>query len=85
MHPTTLTYKPPDPEVVGLIRELGGHRSEIVMILRALHAARGQLTPHLISEVARELHLPDLAGPRNCNILLDADDAGAGGKDDPDL
>ena len=59
MHPTTLTYKPPDPEVVGLIRELGGHRSEIATILRALHAARGQSTPHLISEVARELHLPD--------------------------
>ena len=59
MHPTTLTYKPPDPEVVGLIRDLGGHRSEIVMILRALHAARGQLTAPLISEVARELHLPE--------------------------
>ena len=76
MHPTTLTYKPPDPEVVGLIRDLGGHRSEIVMILRTLHTEHGQLTPHLVAEVARELdcRLPRSTGsPRS----IPCDDTGA--------
>jgi NADH:ubiquinone oxidoreductase subunit F (NADH-binding)/NADH:ubiquinone oxidoreductase subunit E len=59
MHPTTLVFKPPDREVADLIRDLGAHRSEIVMVLRALHAEHGLLTPHLISEVARELRLPE--------------------------
>jgi NADH:ubiquinone oxidoreductase subunit F (NADH-binding)/NADH:ubiquinone oxidoreductase subunit E len=58
MHPTTLVYKPPDPAVVDLIKGLGRHRSEIVRILRTLHAEHGQLTPHLIAEVARELRMP---------------------------
>jgi NADH:ubiquinone oxidoreductase subunit F (NADH-binding)/NADH:ubiquinone oxidoreductase subunit E len=58
MHPTTLVYRPPNPEVVGLIKELGGRRTEIVKILRALHVEHGQLTPQLIAEVARELQMP---------------------------
>ena len=58
MHPITLSYKPPDPNVVDLIRELGGPHAEIVKVLRTMHAEHGQLTPHLIAEVARELHLP---------------------------
>jgi len=58
MHPTTLTYRKSDPNVVGLIRELGGSHAEIVRILRTLHAEYGSLTPKVISEVARELRLP---------------------------
>ncbi len=58
MHPTTLAYRPPDQNVVHLIKELGGPHAEIVRALRALHAEHGLLTPHLIAEVAREMHLP---------------------------
>jgi NADH:ubiquinone oxidoreductase subunit F (NADH-binding)/NADH:ubiquinone oxidoreductase subunit E len=58
MHPKTLTYKSPDPTVVGLIKELGGSHAEIVKVLRALHDEHGHLTPHLIEEVARALRLP---------------------------
>jgi NADH:ubiquinone oxidoreductase subunit F (NADH-binding)/NADH:ubiquinone oxidoreductase subunit E len=58
MHPTTLTYKSPDPTVVGLIKELGGPHAEIVKVLRALHDGHGHLTPQLIAEVAREMRLP---------------------------
>lgn len=58
MHPKTLVHKSPDQKVVELIRELGGSRSEIVKILRALQAEHGKLTPGLIDEVARELRLP---------------------------
>ena len=57
MHPITLAYKPPDPEVVESIKRLGGHPSEIVRILRALHIEHGSLTPRLIAEVARELRM----------------------------
>jgi NADH:ubiquinone oxidoreductase subunit E len=58
MHPKTLVHKSPDANVVAMIRGLGGSRTEIVRILRVLHAEYGQLTPHLIAEVARELRLP---------------------------
>ncbi len=55
MHPKTLVHKPPDANVVNVIQGIGGLRAGIVQILRTLHAQYGQLTPHLISEVAREL------------------------------
>ena len=58
MHPTTLAHKPPDPNVIHLIEELGGSHADIVRVLRTLHAEHGLLTPHLIEEVARQLHLP---------------------------
>ncbi len=58
MHTTTLVYKPADPAVVKLIRDLGCGRSEIVRILRTLQKERGGLTPHLIAEVAREVRMP---------------------------
>jgi NADH-quinone oxidoreductase subunit F len=58
MHPKTLVHKPPDPEVVGLIGELGGPHAEIVKVLRTLQIEHGRLTPHLIQEVARELRIP---------------------------
>ncbi len=59
MHPKTLVYRPPDTGVVEFIRGIGGFRAGIVQTLRAIHAQYGQLTPHLISEVARELKLPE--------------------------
>jgi NADH:ubiquinone oxidoreductase subunit F (NADH-binding)/NADH:ubiquinone oxidoreductase subunit E len=58
VHPKTLVHNSRNPEIVGLIRELGSSRSEIVRILRALQAEHGRLTPGLIAEVARELRLP---------------------------
>jgi NADH:ubiquinone oxidoreductase subunit F (NADH-binding)/NADH:ubiquinone oxidoreductase subunit E len=58
MHPTTLVHKPPNQDVVKLIHDLGGRRTETIRILRTLHAEYGHLTPHLISEVARALRLP---------------------------
>jgi NADH:ubiquinone oxidoreductase subunit F (NADH-binding)/NADH:ubiquinone oxidoreductase subunit E len=58
MHPTTLVHKPPNQDVVELVKSLGGHRAETIRILRTLHTEHGRLTPHLISEVARELRLP---------------------------
>jgi NADH:ubiquinone oxidoreductase subunit F (NADH-binding)/NADH:ubiquinone oxidoreductase subunit E len=58
MHPTTLVYRPVDTNVIEMIREVGGSRQEVVRVLRTLHAEYGQLTPHLIAEVARELKLP---------------------------
>ncbi len=58
MHPITLAYKSPDPNVVNLIKELGGSHAEIVKVLRTLHAEYGHLTSQLIAEVARELRLP---------------------------
>ena len=58
MHPTTLVHKPHDQDVEELIRRLGGSRAEIIKVLKALHAQYGQLTPHLISEVARGLRMP---------------------------
>ncbi len=58
MHPNTLVHRSPDPSVVELIRELGGSGAEIIQVLRTLHADHGQLTPHLIDEVAHELRLP---------------------------
>jgi len=58
MHPTTLAYRAPDPAVVNLLGDLGRSHAEVVKALRILHAEYGRLTPHLISEVARELRLP---------------------------
>jgi NADH:ubiquinone oxidoreductase subunit F (NADH-binding)/NADH:ubiquinone oxidoreductase subunit E len=58
MHPKTLVHKSPDPNIVELIRELGGPRAEIVKVLRTLQIEHGRLTPHLIDEVARELRIP---------------------------
>jgi len=58
MHPTTLVHKSPNPEVVDLVRELGGSRGEVVKILRLLQSAHGRLTPPLIADVARELRMP---------------------------
>jgi NADH:ubiquinone oxidoreductase subunit F (NADH-binding)/NADH:ubiquinone oxidoreductase subunit E len=58
MHPTTLVHKPPNQDVVKLVHDLGGRRTETIRILRTLHAEYGRLTPLLISEVARELRLP---------------------------
>jgi NADH-quinone oxidoreductase subunit F len=58
MHPTTLAYRPPDTAVVNLLADLGRSHAEVVKALRILHAEYGRLTPHLINEVARELHLP---------------------------
>jgi NADH:ubiquinone oxidoreductase subunit F (NADH-binding)/NADH:ubiquinone oxidoreductase subunit E len=59
MHPKTLVYRSPDTSVVELIQGLGGSRAGVVQILRNLHARYGQLTPHLVSEVARELKAPE--------------------------
>jgi NADH:ubiquinone oxidoreductase subunit F (NADH-binding)/NADH:ubiquinone oxidoreductase subunit E len=59
MHPKTLVYRSPDTSVVELIQGLGGSRAGVVQILRNLHAQYGQLTPHLVSEVARELKAPE--------------------------
>jgi NADH-quinone oxidoreductase subunit F len=58
MHTSTLVHKPPNPDVVELVKRLGGNHAETVQILRALHAEHGHLTPTLISDVARELQLP---------------------------
>jgi len=58
MHPVTLAYKPPDAAVIDMLNDLGNSRAEVVKALRILHAEYGRLTPHLIAEVARELHLP---------------------------
>jgi NADH:ubiquinone oxidoreductase subunit F (NADH-binding)/NADH:ubiquinone oxidoreductase subunit E len=58
MHTKTLVHRPPDREVVDLIKGLGGSPAEIVKILRALQSEHGTLTPRLIVEVARELRLP---------------------------
>jgi NADH:ubiquinone oxidoreductase subunit F (NADH-binding)/NADH:ubiquinone oxidoreductase subunit E len=58
MHPTTLVYRSPDSNVMELIEELGGTNAEIVRVLREVHAEHGSLTPHLITEIARELRLP---------------------------
>jgi NADH-quinone oxidoreductase subunit F len=58
VHPKTLVHREPDPGVVELIQGLGGSHAEIVQVLRTLHAERGQLTPHLLDEVARELKMP---------------------------
>jgi NADH-quinone oxidoreductase subunit F len=59
MHPKTLVYRSPDAGVVDFIKGIGGFRTGIVQTLRAVHAQYGQLTPHLIAEVARELRLPE--------------------------
>jgi NADH:ubiquinone oxidoreductase subunit F (NADH-binding)/NADH:ubiquinone oxidoreductase subunit E len=59
MHPTTLAHTTPDPGVIELVKRLGGDRAETIRILRTLQAEHGRLTPHLISEVARELGLPN--------------------------
>jgi NADH:ubiquinone oxidoreductase subunit F (NADH-binding)/NADH:ubiquinone oxidoreductase subunit E len=59
MHPKTLIHKSPDASVVNVIEGIGGPRAGIVQILRTLHTQYGQLTPHLISEVARELKSPE--------------------------
>jgi NADH:ubiquinone oxidoreductase subunit E len=58
MHPTTLVYSPPDTKITDLIDELGGRRAHVIEVLQNLHAEYGQLTPVLITEVARQLHLP---------------------------
>jgi NADH:ubiquinone oxidoreductase subunit E len=58
MHPITLAYRSPDPAVVNLLGDLGRSHAEVVKALRILHAEYGRLTPHLITEVARELRLP---------------------------
>jgi hypothetical protein len=55
MHPTTLVHKPSNPDVAELVKRLGGNHTDIIRILRALHNEHGQLTPALISDVAREL------------------------------
>lgn len=59
MHPKTLVHRPVDPEVVEVIRSLGGPDAEIVQVLRTLQIEHGHLNSHLIAEVARELHIPD--------------------------
>ena len=58
MHVKTLVHKSPDPKVVGLIREIGGSRAEVVKVLRALQSEYGHLNSRLIAEVARELQMP---------------------------
>jgi NADH:ubiquinone oxidoreductase subunit F (NADH-binding)/NADH:ubiquinone oxidoreductase subunit E len=58
VHPKTLVHKAPNQEIVNLVREIGGSRTEIVRVLRTLQAEHGHLTPSLILEVARELRLP---------------------------
>jgi NADH-quinone oxidoreductase subunit F len=58
MHTKTLVHQPLDPAVAELIRALGGRRADIVNVLRSLQIEHGHLTQHLISEVARNLHLP---------------------------
>jgi NADH:ubiquinone oxidoreductase subunit F (NADH-binding)/NADH:ubiquinone oxidoreductase subunit E len=59
MHPITLVHKSHNPDVEELIKRLGGHRAETIRVLRALHTQYGQLTPNLISEVARQLRIPE--------------------------
>jgi NADH:ubiquinone oxidoreductase subunit E len=58
MHPKTLVYGSPDTGVVNLIRNIGGSRAGVVLILKSLHSQYGQLTPHLGSEGAQELTMP---------------------------
>ncbi len=58
MHTKTLIHQPLDPAVAELIKALGGSRADIVKVLRTLQIEHGRLTPHLISEVARNLRLP---------------------------
>ncbi len=58
MHTTTLVHRPLRTDVVNLINGLGGRRAETIRVLRALQAEHGRLTPQLIAEAARGLHLP---------------------------
>jgi NADH:ubiquinone oxidoreductase subunit F (NADH-binding)/NADH:ubiquinone oxidoreductase subunit E len=58
MHPKTLVHKSRDTNIVELLKGLGGSRAEIVQVLRTLHDKYGELTPRLVTEVARELRLP---------------------------
>jgi NADH:ubiquinone oxidoreductase subunit F (NADH-binding)/NADH:ubiquinone oxidoreductase subunit E len=58
MHPTTLVHKSPNKKTIALAKELGGSRTEVVKILRALQAEHGHLTPTLIADVARALNMP---------------------------